>query len=118
MIRQYRATVFLKFGIDDTKMQATGLDIDMPPSGFLYDDLIRILNGEHGVTIVEAAVVKDCAPLSNPIQEQEVKQSICEGCNRLKETTLSVNGNLCELCTGSVIPLHKKEYFGPNIIKP
>lgn len=114
MIRQYRATVFLKFSMDDKKMKESGLDIDMPPSGFLYDDLIQLLNGDEGVTVVESAVIKECTPLPNPIQ-LEVKQTLCEGCGNLKETTLTPQGRLCQLCTGSVVPLRKKEIYGPTI---
>lgn len=116
MMKQYRATVFLRFAIDDEKIKESGLDIEMPPSGFLYDDLIQLLNGEEGVTVVESAVIKECTPLPNPIQ-LEVKQTLCEGCGILKETTQTENGRLCVLCNGSVVPLRKKEIYGPTIQK-
>ena len=114
MMRQYRATVFLKFAMDDKKMKESGLDIEMPPAGFLYDDLIQLLNGEEGVTVVESAVVKECAPLPNPM-ELEVKQTLCEGCGILKETSQTTNGRLCVLCVGSVVPIRRREVYGPTI---
>jgi hypothetical protein len=114
MFKQYRATVFLKFAIDDKKMKESGLDIEMPPAGFLYDDLIQLLNGEDGVTVVESAVVKECAPLPNAI-EYEVKQTLCEGCGILKETSQTQDGRLCSLCNGSVVPIRRREPFGPTI---
>ena len=116
MFKQYRATVFLRFAIDDKKMKESGLDIEMPPSGFLYDDLIQLLNGEEGVTVVESAVVKECTPLPTPV-ELEIKQTLCEGCGILKETSQTIDGRLCQLCSGSVIPIRKKELYGPIIKK-
>ena len=73
MEQQYRATVFLKFSMKPEKMKELGFDIEMPPSGFLYDDLLALLNGEEGVTVVESAVVKECTPLPTPM---EVVQTI------------------------------------------
>lgn len=116
MFKQYRATVFLRFAIDDKKMKESGLDIEMPPAGFLYDDLIQLLNGEDGVTVVESAVVKECTPLPNPMT-LEVKQTICEGCQTLKETSETSNGRLCNLCSGSVVPIRRAEVYGPTIKK-
>ena len=116
MFKQYRATVFLRFAIDDKKMKESGLDIEMPPAGFLYDDLIQLLNGEDGVTVVESAVVKECTPLPNPMA-LEVKQTLCEGCGILKETSESPNGRLCVLCLGSVVPIRRREIYGPTIQK-
>ncbi len=114
MFKQYRATVFLRFAIDEKKMKESGLDIEMPPAGFLYDDLIQLLNGDEGVTVVESAVVKECAPLPNSIA-LEVKQTLCEGCGILKETSQTESGRLCVLCNGSVVPLRRREPFGPTI---
>jgi hypothetical protein len=116
MMKQYRATVFLKFYLDDKKVKESGLDIEMPPAGFLYDDLIQLLNGDEGVTVVDSAVVKECTPLPNSTQ-LEVKQTLCEGCGILKETSQTTNGRLCELCVGSVVPLRRREIYGPTIQK-
>jgi len=116
MMKQYRATVFLRFAIDDKKMKESGLDIEMPPAGFLYDDLIQLLNGEDGVTVVESAVVKECTPLPNAMH-LEVKQTLCEGCGILKETSQTTNGRLCVLCSGSVVPIRRREVYGPTITK-
>lgn len=114
MLKQYRATVFLRFAVDEKKMKESGLDIEMPPAGFLYDDLIQLLNGEEGVTVVESAVVKECTPLPNPMA-LEVKQTLCEGCGILKETSQTESGRLCVLCNGSVVPLRRREPYGPTI---
>lgn len=93
-------------------MKELGFDIDMPPSGFLYDDLMCLLNGEEGVTVVESAIVKECTPLSVPL---EVIQSLCEGCNVLKATSMTAVGRVCAECNGTVVPIRKKEVYGPTI---
>jgi hypothetical protein len=114
MEQQYRATVFLKFSMRPEKMKELGFDIEMPPSGFLYDDLLALLNGEEGVTVVESAIVKECSPLPTPM---EVIQTICEGCNLLKPTSLTALGRVCTDCNGTVVPIRRREVYGPTIKK-
>lgn len=104
MIRQYRANVFIKFSVDDSKMKEHGLDVEMPPAGFLHDDLIALVDGEDGVTVVESVVVKDCVPLPTSL-EYEVVQTLCLGCNQLKETVSTSRGRFCNECNGTVIPI-------------
>lgn len=105
MDQQYRATIFLKFSISKEKEKELGFDIEMPPSGFLYDDLMQLLNGDEGVVVVESAVVKECSPLPTPM---EVVQTICEGCNLLKPTSQTNLGRLCSDCNGTVVPIRKR----------
>lgn len=114
MDQQYRATVFLKFSMKPEKMKELGFDIEMPPAGFLYDDLMCLLNGEDGVTVVESAIVKECSPLPTPL---EVIQTMCEGCNLLKPTSQTALGRVCSDCNGTVVPIRKKEQYGPLIKK-
>lgn len=102
--RVFRATAFIKFSVDETKMKEFGLDIEMPPAGFLHDDIMTLLDGEEGVSAVESVVIKECAPLPTSLQ-LEVVQTICEGCNKLKETTATSRGRLCNGCFGTVIPI-------------
>ena len=112
MEQQYRATVFIKFHLKKDKMKEMGFDIEMPPSGFLYDDIIALLDGEDGVSVVESAIVKECSPLPTPL---EVVQTICEGCNLLKPTSQTPNGRICSSCNGSVVPIRRREVHGPTI---
>mgnify|MGYP006280635569 CR=1 FL=1 len=114
MEQQYRATVFIKFSMKPEKMKELGFDIEMPPSGFLYDDLLQLIDGSEGVTVVESAVVKECTPLPRPL---EVIQTICEACNLLKPTSQTHNGRVCSDCNGSVVPIRPREVHGPTIQK-
>ena len=114
MEQQYRATVFLKFSMKQEKIKELGFDIEMPPSGFLYDDLVQLLNGEDGVTVVESVVVKECTPLPTPM---EVTQTLCEGCNLLRATSQTTVGRVCTDCNGTVVPIRRREVYGPTIKK-
>jgi hypothetical protein len=103
---QHRATLFVRFNTSSKKIEESGLDIGMPPAGFLHDELIALLNGEDGVITIESVVVKECQPVPTAL---EVVQSICQGCQTLKETSKTTNGVLCIDCAGSVIPIGKKK---------
>jgi hypothetical protein len=107
MKHQYRATVFLRFSVDEKKMKEFALDIEMPPAGFLHDDLITLLDGEDGVTVVESVVIKECTPLPTPL-DLEVTQTLCQGCGILKETNKTPHGQLCSDCFGSVVPIRRR----------
>lgn len=107
MKKNYRANVFIKFTVDDERVKAAGLDINMPAGGILHDDLMELLDGVEGITEVLGVVVKDCAPLPSPLS-LEVVQTTCEGCGLLKETQMRTDGRLCASCNGSVVPLRRK----------
>lgn len=101
--REFRATVFLRFSVSDEKMKEYGFDVEMPPAGFLYDDIMTLLDGDEGVIVVGSAVVKECTPLPT---HQEAKGVICDGCHQIKTTLVQNNrGKLCVDCFGTVIPL-------------
>ena len=109
MKNYYRATAFIRFSIEEGRMKEVGLDIEMPPSGVLHDDLVEFLDGNEGVAKVESVVIKECAPLPAPVGELEIVQTICEGCQQLKETEQTQNGRLCTNCAGSVYPFKKRK---------
>jgi hypothetical protein len=109
MKHDYRATVFIKFSTTDEAMKKFGMDsVEMPASGFLHDDLLQLLDGEDGVCVVESVVVKECQPLPTPL-EFKVVQTICQGCNQLKETQKTPDGVLCTDCFGEVVPITKRK---------
>lgn len=109
MKHHYRATAFFRFSIDDERMKEVGLDIEMPASGVLHDDLIELLDANEGVVKVESVVVKECAPLPTALGEFEVVQTMCEGCQTLKETSETQYGRLCADCSGSVVPFRRRK---------
>lgn len=109
MKHNYRATAFLRFSIDDERMKEVGLDIEMPASGVLHDDIVELLDANDGVVKVESVVIKECAPLPTPLDELEVVQTICEGCQVLRETSETQYGRLCADCVGSVVPFRKRK---------
>lgn len=103
--RVFRATAFIKFSVDETKMKELGLDIEMPPAGFLHDDIMTLLDGEEGVSAVESVVIKECTPLPTHL---EVKSVLCAGCNQLKSSFVQgANGKVCVDCFGTVIPIRQ-----------
>jgi len=105
----YRATAFIRFSISDERMKEVGLDIEMPPSGVLHDDILELLDGLEGVTKVESVVITQCAPQPTALQEYEVIQSMCEGCKQLKATSETQYGRLCGDCHGSVVPFRRRK---------
>lgn len=107
MKHSYRATVFLKFSYTDEQLKESGLDIGIPASGLLHDELLELLDGEEGVVEVESVVVKHCAPLPTAL-ELEVVQSLCEGCGQLRPTNKTPEGRVCDSCRGSVVPLRPR----------
>lgn len=120
MKRLYRATVFIKFELDDKKMKSIGMDIEMPASGVLHDDIWSALGGDESLVKVEGVVVKQCAPLPSPL-ELEVLQTLCEACNQLRETRETADGRLCNTCYGSVLPFRRKkkdESTHPSLNRP
>lgn len=101
--REFRATAFIKFSVDETKMKEHGFDIDMPPAGFLHDDIMTLLDGQEGVSAVESVVIKECTPLPTHL---EVKGIPCDGCQQIKpELVQGIRGKLCVDCFGTVIPI-------------